>query len=574
MSNAEVRRLAAELEGLRRQVRALSSAPRLARSSIEDGAVEEYDADGTLVSRIGRQPDSSHGVYVLDGPIPAVPSTPTGDGAPVSVTVVWGGTFADSAPTPMDLAAVEVYAAQAAFTYIEEAALVGVIVGEDGGRVTVSRPPGDWHVGLVAVTTAGKRSAVSPTIVLTARQVDAQDIAAGAITAEKIAVNAVTAEKITATALDGKVITGSTLQTAATGRRIVLEPTVDLGMIRMHTGHAAEVEAGRVRSGTAGSGGSTAGLLALHAPAFNVADATNLELRSRSADGSQLGAATLRATGSVSIQADTQVYLVSQNGVGQVTLDGKRFTLLDQTAGAGPELALAKGSTTRVLRLNGTTVELLNAAGSATAQFLDSGEARITGMLRMGSSTFRYVRLSGGDIEFVSSDFSTVTHRFINNGDAVVGRNLQVVGSSVRITSGDNYLWADGTNMGVGSAPAVFDRDFYVGRAIAANGSVLGSDARLKSDIEPYDGDALSVVKAVGAKWFRYLSRPDEDRLGFVAQDLVDTGVVSTVTAPGPDGQPMQMQVVDPTALLAVLWQAVQQVTARVETVTAQRKGT
>ncbi|MGI5292639.1 hypothetical protein ACQEVF_58860 [Nonomuraea polychroma] len=55
--------------------------------------------------------------------------------------------------------------------------------------------------------------------------IQAAHIAANAIEADKIAANAITAAKIAADAINGKTITGSLIRTAATGQRIVIDPT-------------------------------------------------------------------------------------------------------------------------------------------------------------------------------------------------------------------------------------------------------------------------------------------------------------------------------------------------------------
>src|SRR5699024_2938797 len=71
----------------------------------------------------------------------------------------WDGTL--TLPRPLDLARIEAYAAPAPFEYLEEADLLGSITGRDGGRLTVTRTPGTWHVALVAVSRAEKRSVLS-----------------------------------------------------------------------------------------------------------------------------------------------------------------------------------------------------------------------------------------------------------------------------------------------------------------------------------------------------------------------------------------------------------------------------
>lgn len=78
-----------------------------------------------------------------------------------------------------------------------------------------------------SVTTAKINALAVNADKLAANAVTADKIAANAVAADKIAANAVTAAKIAADAIDGKTITGATLQTSATGERIVIEGGTD-----------------------------------------------------------------------------------------------------------------------------------------------------------------------------------------------------------------------------------------------------------------------------------------------------------------------------------------------------------
>lgn len=70
-------------------------------------------------------------------------------------------------------------------------------------------------------------------------------LAAGAVTAATIAAGAITAGKVAAGAIDGLTITGSTVQTAASGKRIVLN-SANQNMIQFPSGDAAEQLPGQV----------------------------------------------------------------------------------------------------------------------------------------------------------------------------------------------------------------------------------------------------------------------------------------------------------------------------------------
>jgi len=160
VSDREVRKLAARLNGLERGIRGLSTSARLRHASIEDGALREYDSDGNLVSIIGKQPDGTHGVVNYAGPIPPVPSPPTVEGGPLRVAVTWGGTFVN-AVAPLDLLGIEVYAAATDFEFIEDATFVGRMPGAEAGTLNTALPAGVHYLALVAVTTSYRRSAVS-----------------------------------------------------------------------------------------------------------------------------------------------------------------------------------------------------------------------------------------------------------------------------------------------------------------------------------------------------------------------------------------------------------------------------
>lgn len=159
---SEVRRLVRMLMSQQSRIESLEravTAPQMTFSSIDDGTIVEKDAAGEVVARVGKQPDGTHGVVDYHGPTPPAPSAPAVEGGPGLLTVTWDGTL--TLPRPLDLARVEAYAAPAPFEYLEEADLLGSITGRDGGRLTVTRTPGTWHVALVAVSRAEKRSVFS-----------------------------------------------------------------------------------------------------------------------------------------------------------------------------------------------------------------------------------------------------------------------------------------------------------------------------------------------------------------------------------------------------------------------------
>lgn len=162
MRDPRIDRLTREILGLQRQIRGLSISSRLVNASIEDGTIHEFDREGNLVGTIGKQHDGTHGAVILDGPKPPRPSVPVATGGPLNITVAWDGRYASEEDrAPLDFHVVEVYAAAAPFEDYRDAILIGTFPDEAGGRLTIARAKGAWHVALVAKSIPGKRSELS-----------------------------------------------------------------------------------------------------------------------------------------------------------------------------------------------------------------------------------------------------------------------------------------------------------------------------------------------------------------------------------------------------------------------------
>ena len=175
-----LRRLAAQIVGIKRDVLQLQTAPRAGQTSIEHGGGIDVinPATGEVTARLGTQEDGTYGSVTLDGPIPPAPSAPILDVAPGLVAVTWDGTHSEDAATPLDFQAVEIYVAPEPFAFIEEGTLSGSLVGSDGDRITVALAPGVWHVGLVTVSQAMKRSRLSSLAIATVSALPSeQDVA-------------------------------------------------------------------------------------------------------------------------------------------------------------------------------------------------------------------------------------------------------------------------------------------------------------------------------------------------------------------------------------------------------------
>lgn len=149
--------LSEQLTEGRNTMRALS-APQLGTSSIEAGQIEEYDAEGTLVSVTGEQFDGTHAAATLAGPVPPEPMPPTLTVGPGQIEVRWNGKFADDALSPMDFSHVSVHASRDEMFTPDNTTQKATITGESGDTATVLLESGDWSVLLVAVSKAGKWS--------------------------------------------------------------------------------------------------------------------------------------------------------------------------------------------------------------------------------------------------------------------------------------------------------------------------------------------------------------------------------------------------------------------------------
>jgi hypothetical protein len=90
------------------------------------------------------------------------------------------------------------------------------------------------------------------------------------------------------------------------------------------------------------------------------------------------------------------------------------------------------------------------------------------------------------------------------------------------------------------------------------------SDIRLKEDITDLPADCLELVRTIMPQRFRWIKNPERQHWGFVAQN-----VDQVMRAAGHDfgGHTIEndTEMLDKNELLAVLWQAVTELTARVQ---------
>lgn len=153
----DVARLAARLADLERRFAQQNRTSSLAYSSIENGALDVYDEDGSLRAVIGQQPDGTTAVNIVNAPPPPAPGPATVTPALGGVAAAWDGTFADALVAPLDFARVEIHAAQAADFIPSPTTLRGTLESPQGGTLTIPTE-NPVYVRVVARNTSGAAS--------------------------------------------------------------------------------------------------------------------------------------------------------------------------------------------------------------------------------------------------------------------------------------------------------------------------------------------------------------------------------------------------------------------------------
>lgn len=168
-ASPEIKALAARLSRMERLLAAVGG-PQLANSSLEDAAVNEYDADGQVTSTWGRQIDGTHGVVALAGPKGPTPTGVTLEQIGTGVRVGWQGGYealiVDPSLAPTEQVAAlnfghaEVHVStDPDFTGLFFATKVGEIVSARGGTYDVAVGAGvEVYARIVVRDNTGKAS--------------------------------------------------------------------------------------------------------------------------------------------------------------------------------------------------------------------------------------------------------------------------------------------------------------------------------------------------------------------------------------------------------------------------------
>ncbi|MXM62166.1 hypothetical protein GR925_01540 [Streptomyces sp. HUCO-GS316] len=191
--SSEIIRLAARVAALERQLARTTRTARMAYSSIEDGAIEVYDRDGTLRGSLGMQDDGTVGFVAHNGPPPPTPTAPTVESALSGLIITWPGTWTDAETAPLDLADVQVHISTTADVEPDTTRPVATFNTSAGGSITIATETYDavW-VRLIAVNTSGTAGQPSAAVQGQARKAVPDDLVNAIIDETKLARGAVT----------------------------------------------------------------------------------------------------------------------------------------------------------------------------------------------------------------------------------------------------------------------------------------------------------------------------------------------------------------------------------------------
>lgn len=149
---------------LQDEMKATRSAAQLKHSSIENGAIVEKNADGTLVGQYGKQFDGTSAPVQFNGPPPPTPSTPTMIAGAGQLSEAWDGLFlnANGVPdetviAPSNYSRVEYHVYATAGAPLTAETLMGTSETSRGLPVVVGPlgAAGTYYGRLVAVSLSG-----------------------------------------------------------------------------------------------------------------------------------------------------------------------------------------------------------------------------------------------------------------------------------------------------------------------------------------------------------------------------------------------------------------------------------
>jgi hypothetical protein len=294
--------------------------------------------------------------------------------------------------------------------------------------------------------------------------------------------------------------------------------------------------------------------------------------------------------------------LTNGDSLGEFTFFGRAATGWS----AAPRVRIAATATeTWSNTANGTSVTFRTTpnGGNSTAvnMTLDgSGNLTTVGQVNSGDPTTNtYAQLSAAGAATIKSSSTNATVLNINNTSAVKNWVVQVEGTANTSGQLDFYdgaacICTINPTPNSGSGVFGFGGGVVIGSPTGGNkgagtinativhaqGAVLTSDARLKRDIEPLP-DCLGLVATIAPRQFRWEEIEPEKKLasmleqfppgfferrnwGFLAQDVKAAMSAAGHEFGGVIEDAEGNQSLSPSDLTAVLWKAVQELTARV----------
>lgn len=294
MYSTDLAALAGRIASLERLVTQLNRSSRLGQSSIEGGAIQVYDTDGTHRASLGVQEDGTVGLTAVNGPTPPTPSLPQLSSVLGGVAAAWDGTFADGDSAPLDWTFTEVHASPTAGDFTPDAStLRGTIATVCGGTLVIPADAPVW-VRLAARTTSGVASDPSdPAGPVGPAPVVAQEVLDGIVTELALADDAVTAAKIAAGAVDADALAQGAVTATAIGQSAVTatalaDGSVATGALAASAVTAGKISAGAVTAAALAAGAVTAGTIAAGA-------VTTVAMTAGSINGDRIAAGSIAA---------------------------------------------------------------------------------------------------------------------------------------------------------------------------------------------------------------------------------------------------------------------------------------
>lgn len=279
------RRMAQVLASFDQRLKALERSTQASYTSIEGGAIDIYDTDGTLRGSVGVQPDGSVALVPVNSSPPPTPTAPAVESVLAGLLVGWDGQWADAYQTPTDFSLVQVHVGAAADFTPDVTTQVATITAPLGGTVTIAiEGYAPVWVRLVGQNTAAVTGPASTAVQGQARQAVSQDLIDGIVTEVKLAENAVTEAKIALQAVGSDKI-----KTGAVNELLLADDAVT----------AAKLAAGAVDSTALGNGAVLAEKIAANAVTqakIAAGAVTELALANQAVTAAKVAAAAIDST--------------------------------------------------------------------------------------------------------------------------------------------------------------------------------------------------------------------------------------------------------------------------------------